>query len=715
MDGQQNIKTSYQLNIFRYILKWHTYIIAFVFIATLVAYFIEPEPRFLFQEAIYLFILMSSALSYYLLSIQKNIVAKRLYIASYATILLLVSNTTIEILLTLNIAIIAYFIFIGTILDTARWIYFWSAFYLGIHYLGLALRWYFPLEGYEIEARTLQHVIIWPLFPLAVFVPLSYAITRIISDLAAEKFHISDQNKQLYHQAKIELDERIRTAEQLRLLSTAIEQSNSSVVITDRQGIITYVNPAFSDITGYTAEEVIGEHTRILNANITPSSEYTPLWQAITQGDSWQGEFLNKKKDGEIFWEIASVSPIRNDDGKITNFLALKEDITARKKAEQALVQNEKYLRSILKNSPIGIFIIQENGRIVLSNATVENLFGYTQEEFQSLELEDLIPPHLRSIHQSHRLDYFKDPHSRDTQYIMAKGLELHGIHKDQTIIPLQIILQYLEFEDEPSTIAFVHDISQQQAFEEQRLEFLLEKERINILAHFIRNAAHEFRTPLSIIQTNAYLMQQIDVPQEKEKYRQSIEDQVDMVTRLLDNLITMTRLDNVHAYPLELYNVNSLVRDLLISSESWLQPKNLSIDANLEEDLPKIGLNTSDVALALQQILTNAIQYSPLYGVITIGTFFDERFVGLKISDQGQGIAPDLIDRIFERFYRVDETHDERGFGLGLSIAKKICELHQGKIEVDSEVDVGTTVTLYLPIVSGSMPNANQSEMYTL
>jgi PAS domain S-box-containing protein len=130
--------------------------------------------------------------------------------------------------------------------------------------------------------------------------------------------------------------------ERLRQLSQAVEQSPACVVVTDPAGNITYVNPKFTAITGYTFAEVLGKNSRILKSGETSAAAYTELWQTITAGQEWHGEFHNKKKNGELYWESASISPIFDAAGKITSFLAVKEDITAHKSMEEKLFQAQK-------------------------------------------------------------------------------------------------------------------------------------------------------------------------------------------------------------------------------------------------------------------------------------------------------------------------------------------------------------------------------------
>ena len=131
-----------------------------------------------------------------------------------------------------------------------------------------------------------------------------------------------------------EVAERRQKEERLRKFSHAIEQSPSSIIITDVKGNIEYANPKFMQLTGYTPEEIIGENPRFLKSGKTPPEEYKQLWTTITSGGEWRGEFYNKKKTGEFYWESASISPIKNQEGVITHFVAIKEDVTKHKQTE---------------------------------------------------------------------------------------------------------------------------------------------------------------------------------------------------------------------------------------------------------------------------------------------------------------------------------------------------------------------------------------------
>ncbi|MCK6624105.1 MAG: response regulator [Anaerolineae bacterium] len=148
--------------------------------------------------------------------------------------------------------------------------------------------------------------------------------------------------------------ERQRAEEELRKLSQAVAQSANMIVITDIQGRIEYANPRFTETTGYTLDEALGQTTQILKSGHTPPEVYQQLWATITAGKEWRGEFYNKKKNGELYWESASISPIKNADGVITHFLAVKEDITERKRAEETRAKLEDQLRHAQKMESIG-------------------------------------------------------------------------------------------------------------------------------------------------------------------------------------------------------------------------------------------------------------------------------------------------------------------------------------------------------------------------
>lgn len=162
--------------------------------------------------------------------------------------------------------------------------------------------------------------------------------------------------------------------QQIKKLSQAIEQSPASVVITDTKGVIEYVNPIFSTVTGYSPEEVLGKNPRILKSGNFPLEFYRRMWQTILRGDIWRGEFINKRKNGENYWENASISPICNATGEITHFVAVKEDITLRKEMEAKLITARKVAEEA--NHAKSIFLANMSHEI---RTPLNAILGFTQ------------------------------------------------------------------------------------------------------------------------------------------------------------------------------------------------------------------------------------------------------------------------------------------------------------------------------------------------
>ncbi|MHB8122708.1 MAG: PAS domain S-box protein [Desulfuromonadaceae bacterium] len=156
-----------------------------------------------------------------------------------------------------------------------------------------------------------------------------------LASLALENARLNDESRR-------ELAERIKAEASLRKLSVAVEQNPASILITDTSGIIEYVNPSFIALTGYSFEEVVGSSPRLLKSGETSNEEYKQLWETILAGGEWRGEFHNRKKNGELFWELALIAPIRDENNVTTHFVAIKEDITERKELENQLRHSQK-------------------------------------------------------------------------------------------------------------------------------------------------------------------------------------------------------------------------------------------------------------------------------------------------------------------------------------------------------------------------------------
>lgn len=161
-----------------------------------------------------------------------------------------------------------------------------------------------------------------------------------------------------------------------RLLMHALEQSPATIIVTDTEGRIVYANPKFVETTGYTVSEVIGQNPRILKSGETTSEEYRQLWKAITGGKEWRGTFHNRRKDGKLYWERASISPVFDADGKIANFMAVKEDITEFMEADAERRRTAAGFHAVFAALPAAVILIDGSGRILLANPAAEEILG---------------------------------------------------------------------------------------------------------------------------------------------------------------------------------------------------------------------------------------------------------------------------------------------------------------------------------------------------
>jgi diguanylate cyclase (GGDEF)-like protein/PAS domain S-box-containing protein len=248
-------------------------------------------------------------------------------------------------------------------------------------------------------------------------------------------------------QLAAEIQERRQVERLLQLFSRAIEHSPNTVVITDRAGAIEYVNPKFVETTGYSRAEAIGANPRLLKSGKTPPEQYARLWQTIASGREWRGEFHNRRKDGSLYWELASIAPIRDDSGAITHFVAVKEDITRRKKVEAALRASELKYRNVFATVGDAILMLDNrDGRILDANPAACRLYGYSRDELLALRDRDL------AARNSVDREMPRTVSKRFTDYPQRR--------KDGTIFPADLWVRHFTYKGYEITVAAVRDMT---------------------------------------------------------------------------------------------------------------------------------------------------------------------------------------------------------------------------------------------------------------
>ena len=260
--------------------------------------------------------------------------------------------------------------------------------------------------------------------------------------------------------------ENIGLVEMLELTSlqaTALATAASAVVITDGYGIIQWVNPAFTELTGYTPEEAIGNSPRILRSGVHDATFYKKFWKTIKAGKVWRGEFTNRRKDGRLYYDEHTITPVVGPDGAITHFVAIMHDLTDRKAADEALRQSEERSRSLVSSANDAIISADGEGTIIAWNKGANAIFGYTEEEALGQPLQILIPEGLRDAHQA-GLARFQ---ATGEGTILGQVVTLTALRKGGEEFPVEFTLSSWGSGDSVHFSAIIRDITDRRRAEQ--------------------------------------------------------------------------------------------------------------------------------------------------------------------------------------------------------------------------------------------------------
>jgi sigma-B regulation protein RsbU (phosphoserine phosphatase) len=263
----------------------------------------------------------------------------------------------------------------------------------------------------------------------------------------------------------IDITPRRRAEVVLNRQSAALEAAVDGIAITDPDGVLVWVNPAFSKLTGYSREEAIGQNPRILKSGVHEDSFYESMWEAIAAGRVWSGEIINRRKDGSHYTEEMSITPVRADEGEIVNYVAIKRDITERKAAEQRF-------RSVTESANDAIISSDSSSTIVAWNRAAAEMFGWREDEIAGKPVETIIPERLRAAHKA-GMDRVTDTGERR---LMSGSVELSGLHREGHEFPIEMSLSTWESGSDRFYTGIFRDIS-----ERKQMEAELEKARLRM------------------------------------------------------------------------------------------------------------------------------------------------------------------------------------------------------------------------------------------
>lgn len=270
-----------------------------------------------------------------------------------------------------------------------------------------------------------------------------------------------------------------RAEEMLRLQSAALNAAANGIVITDRKGAIQWANPAFTSLTGFTLEEALGRNPRDLVRSGKQSREfYKRMWDTVLGGQVWQGELINRRKDGTLYTEEMTLTPVKDNPGEVINLIAVKQDITARKQAEDELSKSRAQLSGIIESAMDAIISTDEDQKVILFNSAAEEMFGCPPSEAIGQPLSRFIPERLRDSHREHIRRFER---SGVTSRSVMVQTDLLGLRDDGSEFPIEASISQIDVGGKKSFTAIVRDITERKHAEdvmrknEQRFRALVE------------------------------------------------------------------------------------------------------------------------------------------------------------------------------------------------------------------------------------------------
>ncbi len=399
-------------------------------------------------------------------------------------------------------------------------------------------------------------------------------------------------------------------------------------------------------------------------------------------------------------WFRISVEPTTVDD-KMHVVVAF-DDITERKKAEQELSVAENKYRTIFENSAVAITLVDEKERLISWNKFMEDMLGMTKEDLYLRPIKTLYPEE----------EWERIRKSNIRRKGMQHHLETKMLKKNGEIIDVDISLSVQKDSEAEITgsIGVITDITERKIAERKLMETM------EIKSQFISTVSHELRTPLTSIKESISIVLNGEAGRVKKGQKNFLEiakRNIDRLSRLINDVLDFQKLGagrmEFHMSP---NDVSEVIRDACNAMGPFAKKENVNLQINLQDNIPQGVFDSDRMIQVLTNLISNAIKFTPENGQVTVNAKFENDEMQISVADTGMGIPKDDLPKIFDQFYRVHRPGKEiQGTGLGLPIVNKIVTAHGGRIDIESEVNRGTTFTIYLPIEAKPVPPQEQSE----
>lgn len=354
-------------------------------------------------------------------------------------------------------------------------------------------------------------------------------------------------------------------------------------------------------------------------------------------------------------------------------------------------LEQERQRTTILLEAAQEGIVIHKSGTILLVNPAVEQMFGYSADEVIGTEILDLVAPEsadevLRRYH-----DEIEGP------------FEAGILHKSGEVLTVELNGRSHFYNGERVRIVTLRDLTAHKLEQQRQIELMVEREKVRILQRFISDISHDLRTPLSVINTSIYLIGKLaDNPERQRAHTQVLQAQAAHVQRLLEDLISMSRLDKAEAgdFRFRLTDLHDLLSQSVSDAQNEALRKHQTLTLMPCVDPISILADPTQIKRMMRHLIMNGLSYTPEGSVISVAASCAKDSVMISVSDNGPGIAEDILPHIFDDFYRGDPARGgDGGFGLGLTIARKIARAHGGDIAVSSSLNRGSEFRITLPL----------------